>query len=72
MKFDFKHSFAIIKAHLWILLHFKLIIIKRIKVQKKRIISERMINHLIYDKSIIIQYFLKGRKTFSELRYSKK
>jgi GT2 family glycosyltransferase len=40
---------------------------KRKEVQEKRKISDNQCAKLIYNKSIVIQYFLRGKKTFKEL-----
>ena len=70
VKFDFKHSYSIIKAHIWIVSHLGLILEKRKQVQKLRKVSDKEYQDLIYQKSLVISYFLKGNKTYSSLNLS--
>ena len=70
VKFDFKHSYSIIKAHVWIVSHLGLILKKRKQVQKLRKVSDKEYQDLIYQKSLVISYFLKGKKTYSSLDFS--
>jgi GT2 family glycosyltransferase len=66
-KLDFKHSYAIVKSHLWILFNLRLILQKRREVQKKRIIPDSDLAHIFYQGSIILEYFLRRKKTFKEI-----
>jgi len=67
LKFDFKRARAIIAGHNWLLLHWKQIREKRKAVQQLRQFSDKALFKLFYPKSIALQYFLKGRKTFTAL-----
>jgi len=67
VRFDFKHSQAILKAHFWILGHMGFIIKKRKQTQQNAIVSAQEVEQLFYPKSIILQYFLKSKRTFKEL-----
>jgi len=69
INFDSKHAFAIIKAYGWILTHLKLIVRKRKEVQHKRLVQDEQFQHLIYNKSLIMAYFLKRRQTFTSLKF---
>lgn len=71
-KLDFKHSWAIIKAHWWILTHLNHILKKRKTVQAKCLVKPALVEQKLYPKSAVLQYFLKGKKTFRELNYLSK
>jgi GT2 family glycosyltransferase len=67
VKLDFKHAWAIIQAYLWLVFHPKLIIYKRRSVQNLRTVEDDQFSNLIYPRSLILDYFVKGKKTFSSL-----
>jgi GT2 family glycosyltransferase len=69
IQFDLKHSYSIIKSHLWILFHIRFILEKRKKVQMMRTVDDEGYSHLMYPGSLVIQYFLKGRKIFKRLKF---
>lgn len=69
IRFDFKHVIAILAAYAWLLAHGTLIYRKRQRVQSMRRCKDSAIQHLIYPKSIILDYFLRGNKTFSSLDF---
>ena len=69
IKFNFKHAWAIIRAYIWILLHIHIVIRKRKEVQKRRVKKDVEYWHLVYPGSLIIDYFIKGKKTFSSLNF---
>ena len=60
-------SGAILKSHFWIITHLGLIIRKRREVQKKRKVSDRQLLSNMYRRSIVWDYFVLGRKRFSDL-----
>jgi GT2 family glycosyltransferase len=66
---DLNHAFAILKAYGWIVTHFKLILKKRKEIQRLRLVSDKNFEHLIYRKSLIIDYFIKGKKTFQSIEF---
>ena len=68
-QFDFKHAFAIIKSHVWLLFHLRMLIQKRKEVQKIRIVPDSAYKFLIYNKILVFDYFLKRKKTFSSLNF---
>ncbi|MFQ5864095.1 MAG: glycosyltransferase family 2 protein [bacterium] len=67
IKFDFKKSYAIVKAHWWLVFHTGLVLKKRRDSQNRRIVSDDKIQKIIYPKSILIEYFFKGNKTYPQL-----
>jgi GT2 family glycosyltransferase len=68
-QFDLKHTFAIIKSHIWLILNLGMMFRKRKEVQKKRVVSDKDFNNLMYNKILVFDYFLKGKKTFSSLNF---
>jgi GT2 family glycosyltransferase len=60
-------AIAIIKAYKWILIHIGLIYRKRLIVQRQRRLSDRKIFNLMYPGSIVFEFFLLGKKRFSDL-----
>ncbi len=67
LKFDFKRFFALWHAYFWLLFHPGMILRKRKEVKAMRQVSDLEIFKLMYPKSAALQYFLKGKKTFSSL-----
>jgi len=66
-KFEMKRVKAIIAAHLWLLSKPSYLWKKHEAVQQIRQISDDQIFKLLYPKSIALQFFLKGRKTYKAL-----
>ncbi len=64
---DFKRAQAIVAGHNWLLLRWRHIRNKRRSVQNLRTVSDEEIFKLFYPKSIALQFFLKGRKTYNSL-----
>ncbi len=62
-----KRVLAIIAAILWLPFHMELLFTMRKKTQGLRKRSEREILHLLYPKSIVVAFFIKKKKTFSQL-----
>ena len=62
-------TLSIIRAYLWNLLHFPLLLRKRREVQKQRKVSEKEIMRYIYPGSIVWEYFLRGHRRFSDLKH---
>jgi len=69
---DFKHAYAIIKSHVWLLLHLHLMLHKRKEVQKLRVVPDEDYQYLIYNKTLVFDYFLRNKKTFSSLEFKVK
>ncbi len=63
----FKNGFSIGKAYVWILLHLPLLLRKRREIQQKRRAGDKEIFRLVYPGSIVWEYFIRGRKKFSQL-----
>ncbi|MCB0306630.1 MAG: glycosyltransferase family 2 protein [Calditrichaeota bacterium] len=60
-------SGAILRAYGWVLTHLPLIFRHRREVQQKRTVSDRDVARCIYPGSVVFEYFLLQRKTFSRL-----
>ena len=71
IKFNFTTIRAILTAHIWLILNTGLIIKKRKEVQQKRKVSDKRILPYMYSGSIVYSYFLKGIKTFSQIKSTK-
>jgi GT2 family glycosyltransferase len=69
IRFNIRHSFAILSAHFWIISHVFLILKKRQDVQRKRIVKDEAIQKLVYKRSIVMDYFIKKKLTFSSLDF---
>ena len=64
----FYHAFAQLRSLLWIIFHPNIILQKRSYVKKIRKVSDReMLNDIIFNKSIVYQYFIKNIKKYSNL-----
>lgn len=66
---DLKHASAIIKAYIWLLLHFPLMFRKRKEVQKLRTVPDKDYQYLMYNKALVFDYFLRNKKTFQSLNF---
>ena len=69
IRLNILHSIAILNAHFWIIIHLFLILRKRKEVQKMRIVKDEQIKKLVYQGSIIIEYFLRKKRTFKSLGF---
>jgi GT2 family glycosyltransferase len=69
VRFNISHSYAILRAHFWIVLHLFLILKKRKEVQKNRQVNDKAFQRLVYQRSIVVDYFLKKKMTFSSLNF---
>jgi hypothetical protein len=63
---------AILKAYGWILTHISLIYRKRRQVQKARQLPDKKVLDLMYPGSIVFEFFLLGKKRFSDLIFHQK
>jgi GT2 family glycosyltransferase len=68
VQLDFGRVGGIIKAHLWILLHPRLIWRKRRFVLKLRVATDRQILKLLYHGSVALQFYLCRQRTYHDLR----
>jgi GT2 family glycosyltransferase len=66
---DLKHTYAIIKSYIWLMSHLSLMIRKRREVQNLRVVHDKEYQYLLYDKTLVFDYFLKGKKTFKSLGF---
>ncbi len=62
------NAWSIFKAYVWILLHWPLVLRKRWIIQRMRRVDDLQIFRLVYPGSVVWEYFIRGRKKFSELR----
>lgn len=69
LKGHYRSALAILKAYAWAGSHLPLMLRKRREVQRKRSVSDRQIFKYVYPGSIVFEYFLLGRKTFSNLLF---
>ncbi|MBL7996194.1 glycosyltransferase family 2 protein [bacterium] len=60
---------AILKAHFWVYTHAIMLLKKRKSVQKNRKVTDAQFRHLIYPRSIVLDYFLKKKKEFHTLDF---
>lgn len=63
-----RSAISILKAYIWVLLHVPLLFRKRRLVQRQRIAGDRQVFRFIYPGSIVWEYFVRGRKKFSDLK----
>lgn len=68
-KFDFRHVFGIIKAHIWILLHLHIIFSRRRKIKQKRVLSDREMMDAFYKGSIVLDYYIARKKTYGDISF---
>ncbi|GAB4371905.1 MAG: glycosyltransferase family 2 protein [Calditrichia bacterium] len=68
VKGKIRSSLSIIKGYVWVLMHLKLILQKRKSIQSTRKVDDHKIFGLVYPGSIVWEYFVRGRKHFSQLK----
>ena len=64
---DLKRAAAVPAAYAGLLVHPRLILKKRREIQRRRTVSDRAIDPLMYPGSLVISYFLGRKRTFTEL-----
>lgn len=62
-----KRGIAIFYAYLWLLINLPLLIRKRREVQSMRRVKDDVIMKKLFPKSVVIEYFINKKKTYSEL-----
>ena len=67
IKLDLSHLTGIVRSLVWIIFHPISIFKKRRRFNELRKIKDKIIFKKLYKASIIISYFLKGKKTYSEI-----
>ncbi len=61
---------AVLKAHFWIYFNLARLFRLRRDVQSKRICNDSEFSHLVYSRSIVVDYFLKKKKDFNTLAFN--
>ena len=64
---DLKRLAAVLAGYLWLAVHPRLIWRKRQVVQAGRQVSDRELDPYFYHGSLVLAYYLLGRKTFREI-----
>ena len=72
LSFNFKRMGALPDAYFWLFTHAGLIRKKRKEVTQLRKVSDQEIFKLFYPKSVALQYFLRGKKTYTALMENQK
>jgi GT2 family glycosyltransferase len=70
IQFDFIHAYAIIKSHVWLLFHLGMMLKKRKDIQRLREVADKDYQHLIYNGTLVFDYFLRNKKTFESLEFN--
>ncbi len=63
-----KNGGAILKAYWWNISHCPLLARKRSEIQKQRLKTDKEIFKLIYSGCVVWEYFIRGRRKFTELK----
>ena len=66
-KLDLKSAIAVMRAVIDILLRLPAILQKRASIQRCRVCNDRALRQQLYHRSIVLDYFVLGRKSFVEL-----
>jgi GT2 family glycosyltransferase len=69
VQFDIKHTYSIVKSHIWIIFHLGFILAKRRAVQNIRLVDDSEYMTLVYPGSVVMDYFLRSKKTFKSLNF---
>ena len=69
LKGHFANALAILKAYGWVLTHLPLIWRQRRRSQQKRRCSDGRIFSRMYPGSLVFEYFILGKRKFSELLF---
>jgi hypothetical protein len=64
---DSSRALAVLKAYLSLLKRGRLILRSRYSVQVKRVVDDAAVLGVMYSRSIAVQYYLMGRKIYSQL-----
>ncbi len=71
-KFDWTWFWAILKAHAWFWTHLPMMARKRRIVQKQRRVSDKSVFKAVYPRSLVIDYFIRKKRTYTDLQYKMK
>tara|TARA_B100000287_G_scaffold426838_1_gene475417 strand:+ start:542 stop:1591 length:1050 start_codon:yes stop_codon:yes gene_type:complete len=66
-KWDWNHFTGIVRAHLWIIFHPMTILKKRGKFKIIRATEDKIFFKNLYKKSVVVDYFIKKIRTYSEI-----
>ena len=66
-KGNWKHPVAAISAIFWVFLHPLQILRRRRETQRLRVVSDWDIDRLLFNRSVVFGYFVRGVKTVREL-----
>ncbi|UCD37338.1 MAG: glycosyltransferase family 2 protein [Fidelibacterota bacterium] len=64
---DLKRATAVAGAYLWLLFHVNLINIKHREVQRLRRVGDKEVDKFLYPRSVALAYYIRRKKTFSEI-----
>jgi GT2 family glycosyltransferase len=64
---DFKRATAVPAGYLWLLTHMGTILAKRREVQHRRQLPDSSLDHLMLKGSLVMAYYLRGKRSFKEL-----
>lgn len=64
---DLKRAAAVLGAYLWLLFHPGLILRKRRAIQRRRKVKDRVVDAFLYPGSVVLAYYLRGKRTFAEI-----
>ncbi len=64
---DYRHLLGIVKSMLWILLHPMVILRRRRLVKSVRKVRDRTVISRMYRGSIVLDYYLRGKRTYRDL-----
>lgn len=67
LKGRFANAAAIFRGYAWVITHMGTVLRKRRAIQKSRKISDATVLSRMYRGSIVFEYFLLGKKRFSDL-----
>jgi GT2 family glycosyltransferase len=66
---EFAMALAIARAYIWILLHIRLLIRKRLEVQKNRVLKDKAVLQIMYPGSIVFEFFILKKTKFVDLLF---
>jgi len=64
---DLKRAVAVVLAYGWLLFHPRLILRKRRAIQRYRKVTDKEVDTYLYPGSVVLAYYLRRKKTFSEI-----
>ncbi|UCH63258.1 MAG: glycosyltransferase family 2 protein [Fidelibacterota bacterium] len=64
---DPRRAVVVVKAYFWLIFHPMMIFQKRREVQHLRKVDDKAVDALFYRGSVVLAYYLRGKKTFKEI-----